>query len=44
MNHSLRIVAALMFAIGTAFIAQAHTTVRSSNPASGNVLTKSPPL
>jgi methionine-rich copper-binding protein CopC len=43
-NQSLRIVAALMFAIGTAFIAQAHTTVRSSNPASGSVLTKSPPL
>jgi methionine-rich copper-binding protein CopC len=44
MKRSFVAIAALATALGGAFTAGAHTTVRSSNPASGSVLTQSPPL
>jgi methionine-rich copper-binding protein CopC len=44
MNKILGAIAALLLATGVAFNAAAHTTIRSSNPASGSVLTQSPPV
>ena len=44
MTRIFRAVAASALALGVALAAQAHTTVRSSNPASGSVLTTSPPV
>lgn len=44
MKRGLATIVAVALAGGSAFAALAHTNVRSSNPASGSVLTQSPPV